>query len=121
MSTITWLVRLYPASLRERWGAGLEDEVNAGGWRRLPNLLLGLLDMWAHPVVWPTNSAARRRRRAAVLAFVLGLCGWLIGHVAVEDAMLPTSLTHSWSLYLSDGLVLAELILAVPRPPVIAW
>jgi hypothetical protein len=116
VSATTWLVRLYPPSLRDRWGAGLEDEVSVGGWRRLPNLLVGVLDMWAHPVVWPADSAAQRRRRAAVLAFAVGLGGWLTGHVAVEESLLPTSLTRSWTLDLSDVLVLAGLVLVVPLP-----
>jgi peptidoglycan/LPS O-acetylase OafA/YrhL len=116
VSAVSWLVRLYPASLRDRWGDCLTDEVSVGGWRRLPNLLLGALDMWVHPVVWPADSAAQRRRRAAVLAFVVGLGGWLIGHLTVEESGLPASLTHSWTLNLCDLLVLLGLLLVVPLP-----
>ncbi|WP_410586721.1 hypothetical protein [Amycolatopsis sp. lyj-23] len=116
MSWAARLVRLYPASLRSHWGAGLEDEAGAAGWRRLPNLLVGALDMWVHPVVWPADSGAQRRSRAAALVFVVGLSGWLLGHVAVEDALLPADVVHSWAANLSDVLVLAGLVLVVPLP-----
>jgi hypothetical protein len=72
--------------------------------------------MWVHPVVWPADSAAQRRRRAAGLAFVLGLTGWLIGHLAVEVAVLPSSVTHSWTVNCSDVLTLVGLVLVVPLP-----
>ena len=116
MSATTWIVRLYPAPLRERWGPDLEGEAGAGGLRRLPDLLIGALDMWAHPVVWPADTPAQRRRRATVLAFVVGLGGWLIGHLAVQELDLPATMTHSWSLDLSDVLLLAGLLLVTPLP-----
>ncbi|WP_134728268.1 MULTISPECIES: hypothetical protein [Amycolatopsis] len=116
MSWAARLVRLYPASLRSRWGAGLEDEARAAGWRRLPNLVVGALDMWVHPVVWPADSAAQRRSRASALVFAAGLSGWLLGHVAVEDSLLPENVVHSWAANISDVLVLAGLVLVVPLP-----
>jgi hypothetical protein len=116
MSWAARFVRLYPASLRSRWGAGLEDEAGAAGWRRLPNLLVGAVDMWVHPVVWPADSGAQRRSRAAALVFVVGLSGWLLGHIAVEDSLLPVNVVQSWAANLSDLLVLAGLVLVVPLP-----
>jgi hypothetical protein len=94
----------------------MEDEAQVRGWRSWPNLLIGVVDMWLHPVVWPADSGSQRRQRAAALAFVVGLGGWLFGHVAVEVSMLPAGLVHSWRLNLSDVLLLAGLIVVVPLP-----
>jgi hypothetical protein len=117
MTLATSLVRLYPSALRDRWGAGLEAEVRAGGWRTVPNVLAGILTMWLHPVVWPARSAAQRRSRAAVVAFVIAFSGWLVGHVLVDgETLLPRAVTHSWPLRLSDVLVFAGLLLAAPYP-----
>ena len=110
------LVRLYPYAMRDRWGGGLEAEVVAGGWRAVPNLVAGALALWLHPVVWPAGSPDQRRGRAAVMAFVIALTGWLLGHVLVETGPAPRRLAHSWPLTVSDLLVVAGLVLVVPRP-----
>ena len=117
MSMAKGLVRLYPNALRDRWGRGLEAEVQAAGWRAVPNLVMGIASMWLHPVVWPAGSAAQRRGRAAVLACVVGLTGWLVGHAVAEDgALLPNRLAHSWLMTASDVLVLVGLLLVAPYP-----
>jgi hypothetical protein len=117
MSLSRCLVRLYPGSLRDRWGSGLEAEAQACGWKSLLNLVVSILDMWLHPVVWPAKSSAQRRRRAAAMAVAIALSGWLLGYMIVQvGTLIPASLEHSWSLETSDILVLLGLVLVAPRP-----
>ncbi|AEV84179.1 hypothetical protein ACWT_3156 [Actinoplanes sp. SE50] len=111
------LVRCYPRPMRDRWGSGLEDEVRAGGWRTVPNLLAGAAAMWLHPVLWPAGSPLQRRSRATVTVFLLAGVAWLLGHLlAEEDSLLPRSLAHARPLLLSDLLISAALLLAAPFP-----
>jgi hypothetical protein len=110
------LVRLYPGSLRDRWGSALEVEVHVGGWKSLPNVIVSILDMWLHPVVWPAASCAQRRRRAAVMALAIAIVGWLLGYVIVQmGTLIPMSIEHSWSLDASDIMVLLGIALVAPR------
>ncbi|TVT61148.1 hypothetical protein FNH05_03475 [Amycolatopsis rhizosphaerae] len=119
MSVTKRLVRLYPDPFREHWGTGLEAEAQDGGWRSWPNLLIGVLDMWLHPTVWPARSPAQRRGRAAVLAIAVALAGWLAEHAAAEQHSLhlPGLLRiGEMNLDVFDAVTLLGLALVAPRP-----
>lgn len=109
------IVRLYPAPLRERWGAALEQAANNAGWRSWPNLMLGVADMWLHPTVWPAESPLQRRRRAAATAFAFALGGWLLGYLVVEQGPRPTPVVITL-MNLCDGLTLLGLLFVAPIP-----
>jgi hypothetical protein len=54
--TARWLVRLYPAAWRERYGAELEDLIDRqpASLRVMLDVLLGALDAHVHPELGPT-------------------------------------------------------------------
>ena len=111
------LIRLYPAAFRERWGPDLEVEVQAAGGRSWPNLAAGVADLWLHPTLWPADSRAQRRGRAATTAAVLTATWWYVAHAAVElDGRLWHDVGHSWQLSTCTTLMLVGLALVSPRP-----
>lgn len=116
MSLARGLVRLYPGCLRDRWGDQLETEARAQGWRSWPNLVVRLLDMWLHPVVWPTTSGTQRRGRAAVMSIAVALTGWWWGYVLGGQNEPPPPHVHSWLSRACELLLLAGLVLVAPCP-----
>lgn len=109
------LVSLYPGPLRDRWGAAMEAE--ASDWRSWPDLVRGVGDGWLHPMIWPADSAALRRRRAAATVVAVAFVCWLIGHfVAEQETLLPGDLRHAWPFAGNDVFVLLGLALLAPLP-----
>lgn len=117
MSVIHALVRLHPRPFRDRWGGELESEAAIGGRRSWPDLLASLVRLWLHPAVWPAESRAQRRARAATMAVAVAAVGWLTGHAAAElSNTLPLGLTHSPILTACDLLTMFGLALVMPVP-----
>ncbi|MEZ0094914.1 hypothetical protein [Streptacidiphilus sp. EB129] len=111
------LVRLYPAAFRDRWGAALVEEAQAAGWRAWPNLLAGIADMWLHPAVWPAESRAQRRERAAALAITVAVLAGLFGYVAGEQGVpLSSAPGGGWTGKACTVLLLLGLALVAPLP-----
>jgi hypothetical protein len=111
------LVSLYPRPFKEHWGAALEGDAQAAGWRCWPNVLVSLLGMWVHPAIWPAASRSQRRLRAANLAVAVTAVGWLVGHAVVEvTTSVPRGLAHSWILSACDGLTFFGFALILPFP-----
>ncbi|HEY3868616.1 MAG TPA: hypothetical protein VGM10_09715 [Actinocrinis sp.] len=119
MSLIRALVRLHPASFRERWGPALEADARAAGHRSWPNLLASAVGLWLHPVVWPAKSPSQRHHRAAAMAFALTLATWFVGRAATTNDPRLTWRAHR-TLTVADCaafmLLGAVLILPLPRP-----
>ena len=114
------LVRLYPAAFRDRWGAAVELEAQALGWRAWPSLVAGVADMWLHPTVWPARSAAQRHRRAASAAVAVTSATWLLVHaIAEQNIPLPARPGRAAALDCCVLLMLLGLALVVPRPRLI--
>ena len=113
------IARMYPSSVRQRWGSELLDEIEAAGWRGLPNALVGVADLWLHPAVWPAVSPRQRRLRMTTMAVFVALACWLVSLATVE---LGGSSEHAagHSLWMSTGtlLILVGLGFVVPRPDV---
>jgi hypothetical protein len=108
------LIRMYPAPFRERYGAAIEDEAAARGWRAWPNLLVGAVDMWLHPSVWPADSTAQRLHRAITMAAATAASSWYVGHLVTEranDVSLPERAFTLCGLLMALGFALT-----VPRP-----
>lgn len=117
MNVARTLVSLYPRPFKEHWGAALEGDARAAGWRSWPNVLVSLLDMWIHPAIWPAASRTQRRLRAANLAVAVTAVGWLVGHAVVEmSTSVPRALAHSWILSACDGLTFLGFALVLPFP-----
>ncbi|KAA2255931.1 hypothetical protein F0L68_27465 [Solihabitans fulvus] len=111
------LVRLYPASFRDRWGHAVATESAATGWRSWPNLAASIVDLWLHPAIWPAESRAQRRGRAAVLAAAVAAAVWYLAHLAQElDTPLHAGAARSAALSGCGGLTLVGLLLVAPRP-----
>jgi hypothetical protein len=119
MSPVRALLRLHPASFRERWGAALEADAHAAGHRSWPNLLANAVGLWLHPVIWPATSRAQRHHRAAAMAFALTLATWFVGRAATANDPRLTWHAHR-TLTVTDCaafmLLGAVLILPLPRP-----
>lgn len=106
------MVRLYPIAFRQRWGDELEAELRAAGWRAWPGLLVGILDMWLHPALWPAESRELRRTRVAAMAIAVTVAGWLVAHLITEQG------SAGYARVL-DGCALGVVVglgLAAPRP-----
>jgi hypothetical protein len=119
MSLIRALVRLHPASVRERWGPALEADARAVGPRSWPGLLASAVGLWLHPVVWPAESPGRRRHRAAATAFALTLATWFVGRAATANDRRLTWHAHRTPTVADCAafmLLGAALILPLPRP-----
>jgi len=111
------LVRLYPSSFRQRWGSCLEAESRLAGWRSVPSLVAGALDIWLHPMVWPARTPAERRGRALVLAVAAAGVTSLLTHVLIEfDDPVAQGLRHAGSLQFSAGLLGLGFALVLPGP-----
>jgi hypothetical protein len=111
------LVRCYPAPLRERWGAAIEEEAATSGRRAWPDLARGAVVMWLHPMWWPAPSPQVRRRRAAATAVSVAFGSWLLCYFAAERGdVLPDTVSHGWPLAAADALVLIGMLLLSPLP-----
>jgi hypothetical protein len=117
MISARMLVRLYPESIRRRWGSALESEVRAAGWQAWPNLVSGIADMWLHPAIWPAHSRAQRHQRAVTMAVTVAAACWLLTHAATElDTALPAGIARGWPMSAWTLLTLLGLGLIAPRP-----
>jgi hypothetical protein len=106
------LVRLYPRPFRDRWGPDLEADAHQVGWRSWPNLAAHLIDLWLHPTIWPADSPAQRRGRAAAMAIMVAVLGWFVARLSTgEGARMYTTMLRGCAL-----LVLLGLALTTPRP-----
>jgi hypothetical protein len=106
------IVRLYPVAFRQRWGDELEAELRAVGWRAWPGLVVGILDMWLRPALWPAESREVRRTRVAAMAIAVTVAGWLVAHLTTEQG------SAGYARVL-DGCALGVVLglgLAAPRP-----
>jgi hypothetical protein len=117
MSVVRMLIGLYPAPFRDQWGRDLEVEARAAGWRGWPNLLVGALNLWLHPAVWPAESPARRRRRAAALAVSVTAVVWFLFYAITE----LDGRANRWAVTASiptccAALILLGLVLVSPLP-----
>ncbi|MBO1414433.1 hypothetical protein [Streptomyces sp. FH025] len=111
------LVRLYPDAFRERWGAMVEDEARGTGWKSWPNLVVGIVDMWLHPAVWPADSPAQRQRRVATMGITVALAAWFLGHLAAEQAgPLPAEAVREAVMHGCTVLLLLGIALVAPLP-----
>lgn len=110
------LVRLYPASFRERWGPALEEEARAAGWKAWPNLIAGIADMWLHPAIWPADCCAQRRQRAATMAVTAAAACWFVTHAVTELDAAAAEVARAWPMNASTLLLLLGLVLVAPRP-----
>lgn len=117
MSLIRVLLRLHPASFRERWGPELEADARAAGRRSWPNLLASATDMRLHPVVWLAESASQRHHRAAAMALAGTLTTWFIGRAATtNDSLLSWHAHRAWNMADCVALMLLGVVLILPLP-----
>ncbi|WP_031071695.1 hypothetical protein [Streptomyces sp. NRRL WC-3742] len=118
MSVVTRsLVRLYPDAFRERWGSMVEDEARGAGWKSWPNLIVGIVDMWLHPAVWPADSPAQGQRRVATMGITIALAAWFLGHLAAEQVgPLPANGVRNGVMHGCTTLLLLGIALVAPRP-----
>ena len=108
------LLRLYPGAFRKRWGEDLRAEADGTGWRSWPNLVIGALDMWLHPAIWPAGWPAQRASRSAAMAMLATVAAWLVAHLTTEPGPPGYALTLNGSATL---VVLGLALLApLPRP-----
>ncbi|MER7755733.1 hypothetical protein [Kitasatospora sp. NPDC097643] len=120
------LVRLYPDAFRERWGAMVEDEARGAGWKSWPNLVVGIVDMWLHPALWPADSRTQRQRRVATMGITVALAAWFLSHLAAEQADpggpggpgdgLSAYGARGAIMHVSTTLLLLGIALVAPRP-----
>ncbi len=106
------MVRLYPVAFRQRWGEELEAAMRAAGWRAWPGLVIGIVDMWLHPALWPAESRELRRTRVAAMAITATVAGWFVAHLTTEQGSAGYA-------KILDGCavgVVLGLVLAAPRP-----
>lgn len=112
MTIASLLIRLYPRPFRDRWGPDLEAEAHRAGWHSWPNLAVHLVDLWLHPAIWPADSPARRRARAAAMAIMVTVLAWSVAHLTTEQgAHIYTTTLNGCAL-----LLLLGLALTTPRP-----
>ncbi|HET9168107.1 MAG TPA: hypothetical protein VFN97_01690 [Actinospica sp.] len=117
MNPVRLLLRLHPAAFRERWGAALEAEASAAGRRSWPGLLASAAGLWLHPVVWPAESAAQRRHRAAAAAFTLTLATWLVGRAGTtNDPRLTWHAHRALNIAECAALMLLGTLVIMPLP-----
>lgn len=107
MNMARGLVRLYPSPFRDQWGAALAEDAAAQGWRSVPNLVAGLVDMWLHPAIWPVGWRGQRGGRVAAMAVMITVASWLIAHLAT---------THPHALNVCAGMLALGLLLVAPLP-----
>ncbi|WP_035791699.1 hypothetical protein [Kitasatospora mediocidica] len=111
------LVRLYPDAFRERWGTMVEDEARGAGWKSWPNLIVGIVDMWLHPALWPADSPAQRQRRIATMGITVALAAWFLSHLTAEQGdPLSSGLARSGIMHGCTALLLLGIALVAPRP-----
>jgi hypothetical protein len=111
------LVGLYPDPFREKWGSDLEIEIRATGWRSWPNLVMGIIDMWLHPAIWPADSRAQRHHRAATMAITVSAACWFLTHAVTElDTPLSTGVARAWPMTACTVLMHLGLVLVAPLP-----
>jgi hypothetical protein len=113
VNTAQRLVRMYPRSFRERWGDSLESEVEGTGWGSWPGLAAHVALMWLHPAIWPADSRAQRRQRAATMAITIAAACWYLTYAAAE---LGTPVARTWPMTACTALMLLGLVLVAPRP-----
>lgn len=116
-AVVRGMVRLYPRSFRERWGSSIEEDSQVTGWRSVPSLLTGALDMWLHPAVWPASTPAQRQRRALVLTVAVACAAWLVMHALTElDDPIGRGMRDPGTLRFWSALLALGLVLVLPRP-----
>ena len=114
MSIAGGVVRLYPSAFRARWGEELTAEATAAGWKSWPNLVLGGVDLWLHPAVWPADSRVQRQGRSAAMAVLITVAGWLMAHLATSSgASTFADVLDGCAALLGFGLA---LVAPVPLP-----
>src|ERR1039457_6616286 len=120
MSMTRTLVRMYPASFRERWGPMLEADARSAGWRSWPSLAATAIDMWLHLVVWPAESASQRRHRATAMALtvavVIGVVGRAAAAAAANGSPLAQQAHRVWTLTDCGPLIVLGMPLVLPLP-----
>ncbi|MET8627859.1 hypothetical protein ABZW30_29650 [Kitasatospora sp. NPDC004669] len=117
MSVVTRsLVRLYPDAFRVRWGAMVEDEARGAGWKSWPNLIVGIVDMWLHPALWPADAPAQRQRRVATMGITVALAAWFLSHITAEQGDPLSSSVASGIMHGCTTLLLIGIALVAPRP-----
>lgn len=113
MSLASALLTLYPRPIRERWGADLRAEIQAGGWRTVPNALAGAAGLWLHPGIWPAASPRQRRLRMTTMAVAAALACWWVCLAAAElDDRRSPLITAGMTLIAAGLLFLAPLPVA---------
>jgi hypothetical protein len=74
--------------------------------------VVGILDMWLHPALWPAESRELRRTRVAAMAIAVTVAGWFVAHFTTEQG----SAGYAKVLDACAVGVVLGLILAAPRP-----
>ncbi|MGW3210068.1 hypothetical protein [Streptomyces sp. NPDC001135] len=116
MNAATFLTRLYPPAVRERWGEDIRHEVSASGIRSWPDTLAGAARLWLHPGDWPETSSGQTRRVLTVALFALTAATGLLLRSAEPSATLTADIHHpADSLWLVPLLI--GIVLAAPLPP----
>jgi hypothetical protein len=106
------LIRLYPLTFRQRWGADLEIELQHAGRTAWLNLLLNIAATWLRPATWPATTSDQRRRRMVTMAVALTAACWFLTHAATE---LDT-VAHTWIVNACAALTASGLALLAPHP-----
>lgn len=111
------LLHLHPASFRERWGPSLAADATAAGPGAWSGLVASAVGMWLHPVVWPAESGARRRHRAAAMAVAVALASCFVGRAATANDRSLTWRAHPvWNVADCAALMLLGVLLLLPLP-----
>ncbi|MCP2339328.1 hypothetical protein [Actinomadura rupiterrae] len=116
MNAAALIVGLYPPAVRDRWGPGIRDELDAAGLRSWPDAIIGAVRLWLRPSTWPETSTGQTRRVAAVALFAVTSATMLMLRAVEPSPALTADTRHiATSLWLIPTLL--GIALAAPLPP----
>ncbi|MCW7944051.1 hypothetical protein AAW14_18920 [Streptomyces hygroscopicus] len=117
MNAATFLTRLYPPAVCERWGEDIRHEVSASGIRSWPDTLAGAARLWLHPGDWPETFIGQTRRVLTVALFALAAVTGLLLRSAEPSTTLTADIHHpATSLWIAPLLLGIVLAAPLPRP-----